>query len=178
VLEVHEPGDAGGRHRVEQRLGATEVHVLVLGRLVLRLAGLDQRGEVRHRHRPMPLECAVQGSPVADVAAHQRPPAHGPLVPRAQIVVADGLVTLTGECLADVASDVAGPAGHQHDAAHGSGRRRAQEFPEVRDGALEPLVETHRRVPADLLARQRDVRLPLRRIVGGSGRYTISEPEP
>src|SRR5690349_18155714 len=61
----------------------------------------------------MPRENLLQALLVTDITAFQRSPLHRPVVPFFHRVEADGPVANLSQRLADMAADIAGPAGNE-----------------------------------------------------------------
>ena len=118
----HQGFDAVAQRGFDQgvRLGRVVVQI-ALG-LVHQFAHLDVAREMDHRGRAMAAEHVVETHCIADVAALERSPTHGPVVAFLQRIEADRLVARFGQRLADVAADIAGAAGDQDDAAHEAAR--------------------------------------------------------
>src|SRR5690606_40926325 len=92
-----------------------------------------------------------------------------PLVAVYQIVVGHRQVAGSRQHLAGVTADIAGAAGDEDGYAfHGRELSRAfvQEITEIGDGHPQPVVQRHPRLPAQIPACPRDVRLALYWVVG------------
>ena len=118
----NEPIDAVAQCALDQHIRLVRVVMQIAFGLVHRFADLDVAGEMDHGARTMAAEHVGETRRVADIAALERPPAHGPLMAFLQCVEADGLMARLGQRLADVAADIARAAGDQDGLSHA--RRR------------------------------------------------------
>jgi hypothetical protein len=101
--------DAAGLEDVER---THDVGAIVRPGLRHRLANEREGSEVQHADRPVSGEYLVQAGRVEDIAAFDRPPAHGPSVTDRKVVIGDRQVSGGGKCLAGMAADKSGPARH------------------------------------------------------------------
>ena len=109
----HEAVDAARAQCGEQRARRGNVVAPVEIRLAHRIADVARRRHVDARNRLLRVERRIERLAIRDVRAHQRAPAHGIRVPRAQVVERDRHVARLRERLADVRADVAGAARDQ-----------------------------------------------------------------
>ena len=125
--------NAGSVHGLQEVEDPAHIVVPEAKRKAFALADLDIGREVHHRVGSMVCEGALKIAQDAHISLHQRPPPHRMGVTGGQIIEHHRRVAARGERLADMRSDIAGSADHQHlDHGQPLPSRRTRTYPGAR----------------------------------------------